>query len=267
MQYEDRLVIYLDVLGFGNYISHTEQSRLGVDSKINNIDRYLKMLNEFVRINELTVSATKKITCFSDLIVISISTREIEYFAHEIVDLLYLMYNSITYGFLLRGSIVYGKIIHTADRVFGPALVKAYRYESEIAKFPRIIIEESVVKDVVEYYGDTMDPDFSNFNESLKYDSDGIYYLDYFSIAKETLDNLGQYIKYIKSLTAIMMGLADNPKLIEKYLWLNSRFITLIENDKFLNYGWDKEVLSKYDLEIFNHYMDEYRESEYQDKL
>jgi hypothetical protein len=36
-------------------------------------------------------------------------------------------------GFLLRGAVVCDKVYHTENKVFGPALVKAYEMEKTLA--------------------------------------------------------------------------------------------------------------------------------------
>ncbi|MCP4177483.1 MAG: hypothetical protein GY756_06935 [bacterium] len=267
MEYEDRLLIYLDVLGFENYINHTQESRLEPGNKVKNVQRYLDMLNSFVCNEAISVSKTKIVTCFSDLIVISISTNEIEFFAHEIMDLNYLMYNSIVHGFLIRGAIVYGNLIHTKNQIFGPALIKGYKYERDISKFPRIIIERSIVEDILDYTGNSNNPDFSSFKNSVRIDNDGHHYLDYFKTAREAVDNLAQFIKYVKCFTELMISIADNPLLENKYNWLNDHFIDMVEKEKFLKYDWGKKTLTKSDLEIFRFYLNDFNEDEYKDKV
>lgn len=267
MEYEDRLLIYLDVLGFENYINYTVDSRLEAGQKVQNVQRYLKMLRNFVDNERIKISESKKITCFSDLIIISIDTSEIEYFAHEIMDLMYLMYNSIVHGFLIRGAIVYGKLIHNDNQIFGPSLIKGYKWERDISKYPRIIIEESIVKDITEFHRNKYDPDFIKFKDCIVRDKDGFYYLNYFEDVRETVDNLGQYIKFIKSFTDLLYEIAENPILEEKYSWLNTRFINMIEEDKFINYSFGKKTLTKWELEVFRGYLTEFDEETYKNKL
>jgi hypothetical protein len=267
MIYEDRLLIYIDVLGFENYINHTEESRLSLEQKVHAVQRYLEMLKTITEDRVLRISSTKKFTCFSDLIVISIETKEIEFFAHEIMDLQYLLINSIVRGFLIRGAIVYGKLIHNEDFIFGPALIKGYKFERDIAKFPRIIVEESIAKDIEEYHSDKLDPDHVNFEESLKYDDDGYLYLDFISMVRHRVDNFGQYIVFIKKFSELMKNIADNPILTSKYQWLCRHYVPLIEKDDMFKWEFGMKYPNSYEIELFLQYMSEFDEKEYNDKL
>jgi hypothetical protein len=267
MTYEDRLLIYIDVLGFESYINHTEESRLDPERKIKVVQRYLEMLKSITEDKILRISSTKKITCFSDLIVISINTNEIEFFAHEIMDLQYLLINSIVRGFVVRGAIVYGKLVHNEDFIFGPALIKGYKFEKDISKFPRIIVEGSIAKDIEEYHGNKLDPDHVNFKESLKYDDDGYLYLDFISMVRQRVDNFGQYIFFVKKFSELMKNIADNPSLKSKYQWLCRHYVPLIEKDDMFEWKFGMKYPNSYEIELFLHYMSEFDERDYSDKL
>ena len=45
---------------------------------------------------------------------------------------------------LTRGGVVVGPAYHKAQVVFGPAVIEAYKLESEVAKYPRILVSEEV---------------------------------------------------------------------------------------------------------------------------
>lgn len=47
-------------------------------------------------------------------------------------------------GILTRGAVVYGRAYHRNDVLFGPAMNEAHQLESEVAKYPRILVTESV---------------------------------------------------------------------------------------------------------------------------
>jgi hypothetical protein len=50
-------------------------------------------------------------------------------------------------GFLVRGGVSFGDLVHDDECVFGPALNRAYELESKIADKPRVIVDRVVVED------------------------------------------------------------------------------------------------------------------------
>ncbi len=48
-------------------------------------------------------------------------------------------------GFLLRGGITVGQIIHDDECVFGPGLNRAYELESKIATYPRFVLDAELL--------------------------------------------------------------------------------------------------------------------------
>ena len=67
-----------------------------------------------------------------------------------------------------RGGVAIGDIYHDDEAVFGPGLVRAYDIESNVAKFPRIVVDQEVL--------DTCGP-ISGFNVF----EDGLHFLDPFT--------------------------------------------------------------------------------------
>ncbi len=48
-------------------------------------------------------------------------------------------------GILCRGAITYGKLIHTDEVLFGPALTEAYILETKVALYPRVILHKDII--------------------------------------------------------------------------------------------------------------------------
>ncbi|GBU28912.1 hypothetical protein R84B8_02474 [Treponema sp. R8-4-B8] len=117
LYYEDRLIIYIDILGFSNFIDLTSQSKINYSEKLLAINNLLNILKNYFKVEykNLKVSKTRQFTSFSDLLVVSINLKEISNIAFEIYEIYNLLNETIYKGFLLRGAIVYGKIIHTKD--------------------------------------------------------------------------------------------------------------------------------------------------------
>jgi len=50
MDYEDRLVIYIDILGFSNFISYTSETRINPAEKILRINNFLNLIKKFLQL-------------------------------------------------------------------------------------------------------------------------------------------------------------------------------------------------------------------------
>lgn len=267
MSYENRLTVYLDVLGFENYINNTVETCIDPEQKINDVKRFLKLLKYLTSEGHTDTSQTKQITSFSDLIIISINSTEIDNFAFEILDIINVINNCILQGFLIRGAIVYGPLYHTKDQIFGPALNRSYKLERDIAKFPRVIIQESLVNDIVDHTKKLNDPIYLKFEEHVVYDEDGIYYIEYLKNIRDHTDNFIQYIDFLESLSKLLIKICENPILFQKFKWLNDRFIDLVESDKTLDWVFDKSILTKNDFEVFIFSLSEFRTEEFKSSL
>lgn len=236
-KYEERLVVYLDILGFAKLI---EQS---FDEKTNLINT--EILNNIHKIHEdigfyfqerykgkktwfTDTQKSRKITHFSDSIVISYKANAEDAVFYCLIDIQLFVMSLINKGLLLRGAFAKGKLIHTSNHVFGPALVDAYYSESKAAFYPRIILGKEIIDLAYKYKGDNPTEIIKNIlNNLLIKDSDGMYYLDYFMNIQENFDYpLIDYVIYLAELRNIIRnGLASKDHSINiKYKWLKEKF-------------------------------------------
>lgn len=263
MNYEDRLIIYIDVLGFSDFVNYTTISRVNPEDKIKNVDSFLNMIRKFFqdKNNSLKLSTTKQVTSFSDLIIVSINLEEIDNIDLEIMEVFYLLLNATYKGFLLRGSIIYGKLIHNKDVIFGSGLIEAYNREKSVAKYPRVIIDKAIVNDLKEL---SHKKGTSSLDDVISYDNDGLLYIDMFKNMRNYVDSFWQYTQILKSLTSILIDIIDNPSLQEKYLWLEKKFEEHIEeNSEIIKYSFDDNEITKSELETFKFFLNEYDEEKY----
>lgn len=255
MNYQDRIVIYIDILGFKDLLKNTI-SKEGMDNEIE-INKIIKAYNIIRTIWDLDQKDSnneqselfpeKQITIFSDCIVVSLpASNEIEIF-HCLSQIRWMIINLIFSNILCRGAISYGKLIHTEKYIFGPALVEAYILESKCANYPRIILEDNIVA-----LAATAESRLHSPQEAIKYvteflekDSDGLFYIDYFSKAFEEVDNPEVNIpNYITKLHNRIKTGIDTSKNVEKanirikYLWMKEKFNNMVEeckNEDLLN--------------------------------
>jgi hypothetical protein len=183
--YEERILAFIDILGFSDSIYKTINNDIEVKEETIRISKFLDAFTHQSKTKGTIKNMVKKSRIanhFSDTIVISY-LRTDDHAIHDIlhdIRLLYLF--AIPFGFLIRGGIVCGKIYHKQNKIFGPALIKAYEIEKSVALYPRIVLDEMTVN-IYEIY-------IKKYNEKEKVDSikrfvckdfDGQYYLNYFN--------------------------------------------------------------------------------------
>lgn len=237
--YTDKVVCFLDILGFKGIIYETQND----DKKLKQIQDALNFLENYKtetdNHNSQINYRNMRITQFSDSLILSFSMNEEGHFISTIWDILYIIINLISHGYLVRGGIAYGKIIHTDNLVFGPAFIEAYELELS-ASTPRVILSLNLLGQIL--------------NEEIRYaqqsllakDCDGFYYIDYFKTASEH-DNLYEYFIYFDALrNIIIQGLSNNHTTVRaKYEWMRVKYnevVYLIQNNNQSHLEYDLQV-------------------------
>lgn len=212
MTYENRILCFFDILGFGDIISNKKLEA----NEINQLFTDINLITQDYKRDDIQISH------FSDSIVISIlgtlqTGRQLD-FVIEILSKL------LEYKLIARGAIVNGELIHTANNIFGPALVRAAYLEKDIAKYPRIILDESLNDVVLPTIGnsDINYPDFfDNFRYIKKDKIDNRHYIDLIGEISRNDDSCRLY-EILKML--INAGIED-PKFKTKYQWLEEKML------------------------------------------
>ena len=243
MKYEKRVVAFIDILGFKSLLDETTSSSGEDDEqKIDNVISAYKAIKDIWEIDStisgLKNSTSKKVSIFSDSIVVSFKAEEPSEVFSTLLDLKHLIMRLIYRKILCRGAVSIGKFIHTDDYLFGPALVEAYTLESKAAMYPRIILDRDIIE-----AGYKNGPSHHSPSEEKKYveslleqDSDGMYYIDYYFKAQSELDDPDyDFPEYIGILGDIirkgLMGSSHHGKadLRVKYSWMRERYNRMIE--------------------------------------
>ena len=142
LAYEDRLVVFFDILGWRSHIAEA-----GVDpAKIARLAAAVRLLTSQVGV---VGDKDARITTFSDNVVFSkrYAADDVAWFLHGIAT---IMLGAATFGFLVRGGVTRGDLMHDEQIVFGPALNRAYELESKEAVYPRVLIDGILHPDVPE---------------------------------------------------------------------------------------------------------------------
>lgn len=224
-EYEDRLVAFIDVLGFSNMVNQSVEDA----EKIRRLTAALNSLYE--RIWEWEADgydSSFAFTQFSDSIVISALAGTIDSF-EMLQQLLFGVTELVdNYEILVRGGIARGLLIHDAELVVGPAMIEAYRLESEEAKYPRIIIAEDLKKlieaDLEESIrSQTSLAEVPGFSKLFKTDDDGWCYLDYVNPDEIYYElNKEDRLEALERLVQENLQ-STNERVKEKYLWMQKK--------------------------------------------
>lgn len=226
MKYENKFVLFLDILGFKKIIENTYDK---TEDKEEEIQKLFDTLLTLKKIMGAEIGS-KKVTQFSDLIVVSFVEKEEIQFMHLLDDISYMLYSLAFRGIICRGAVAYGKFYHDDNHLFGPALVEAYETESKAAIYPRVIFDKSVIqvfkengkkKFTQKYFLDDV------LDKYLKEDLDDKLYIDYFYNPITFADSYDIYLNYLINLReTISQGLskAKSPDIKVKYGWMKIKF-------------------------------------------
>lgn len=182
MQYEDRIICYLDILGFSDHIRHTVNGD-GSDNETNiaAVAETFEIVRQIINVDKPEDNGRAEITQFSDCIVISFPVEETSGLWYYLHDLMMIQVALVRNEMLCRGAVVRGKLFHTSKILFGPAMNDVYILESRVANYPRVILEESIINTGAlahaKHHGEEFERE--SILKLLSRDGDGLYYIDY----------------------------------------------------------------------------------------
>lgn len=239
MNYENRIVLFLDILGFRSIIEKTYEKQ---EDDTENIEKLYNNLNE---IRHFLISNLKRkdvyynrnfslrVTQFSDSIIISFINDDNETLLNLIRTIQELVIKLVNNGILCRGAISYGKLIHDNRIIFGPALNDAYETETRAAIYPRIILDKSLI-DLGKSKQIKIFENLNNESLILSYlnqDTDDKYYIDYFPkdiYSYKYITHIQSYMINLRQI--IILGLrTTKPDLKVKYGWMKNKYNSLLE--------------------------------------
>ena len=222
---------FVDVLGFKGLVDSSKN-----DVKVlRNITSALSTLYEWIWKWEADGGDSSfAFTQFSDSVVLSALADTQDSF--EMLLQLMLGIVDIAYSncIIVRGGIARGKLIHDNEMVVGPAMVDAYFLESQIAKYPRIVISEELKTEFevnLQEYVDSQPnlTEIPSFNKIFKQDDvDGLWYMDYIDPDEEFVirHSKKDYIETLKDIAR--KGLSNSDANVRmKYEWLERKLAAI----------------------------------------
>lgn len=144
-QYIEAFVTFLDILGFRHIVASESAER--INQKLDAV----RLFSQFAqrRRDEYATPDLMPMTLqFSDSIVRiqPIPGPEVgnvyDLLVGEITALLLMQGNLACNGIFVRGGLTFGNVCVRESRVFGPAFNRAYAIESNIARYPRILVDQ-----------------------------------------------------------------------------------------------------------------------------
>jgi hypothetical protein len=136
-------VAFLDILGYRELLEADVR-----DGTQTFKERMIKAFRAFEKVNH----SRYQYSAISDSIFISCSDRSA---ANEFLCVVRDVYVSfLVEGLLIRGGVSFGQHFATQFITYSPVLTKAYSLESEIAEFPRVMVDPNMYEMFPELEGD-----------------------------------------------------------------------------------------------------------------
>ncbi len=265
MKYKLSIISLLDILGFKNIVKSNDP---------NKISRILKHFKYFSRTDrDISKAYQQSFVNFSDLSVratniLSKLNKEIQIglVSFELIDLLHIQLNLINQGIFIRGAITIDEIYLSSSLAFGPGLVTVYELESVMAKYPRIILDKDLLKSfksvpLLKSSEHSAKDEVEFIKKFIKKDADGIWFIDYLKGAESELDDIYQYLDFLKKHKKLIIQnykkAEKNKSTKRKFIWLkiyHNKYIKNIGSQYFKNHGLkiSDYIIYKKDLEKTN---------------
>jgi hypothetical protein len=195
--YEERVVAFVDILGFKEIIA-----RSAYDSELVlrifyaldvRKDDWATMYAADVGLNRKPEEFADRFHSFSDCIVMSVGS-DIEDIGLLVYGVFKLCRQLLVQGFSSRGGVAQGLLYHhdesrsqsaknlAPSMVFGPAFVEAYQFESAHADGPRVILQTKVWKKIDQYCSDSPSTKLAKFfTTHIQRADDGPAFIDLFA--------------------------------------------------------------------------------------
>lgn len=223
---------YIDILGAKKYIESDES-----ENYLNKIQRlYAETIGMVESNSQGGYNKKNKLKIFSDNIVLAIP--KVEYFGRStneinscniLIFAAFFQIIALKYSLLVRGGISVDDLYIDNDFVYGKALTQAYKLESEIGIYPRIVINP---KDLHLF----TKSDFQR--KILLKDNANIYYIDpfehYFNYINETVKD--ENLNLIRGNLEKMLIVNKDDKINQKTCWFINMFNDFCNRNSYKDY-------------------------------
>ncbi len=235
--YSERYVAFIDILGFSEHVRQSAHSQSGAEKLVKIMNKISEhWSDEDLKLTHEVIGDKFKSQSFSDCTVLSeaATSRGLHYLLYTVTQ---FAVDLLANGFLCRGGIAKGLLHHSDNAVFGPAFLKAYDLEHNIADFPRIIVDQNTHQDFNQH------PSPLGLEEHLGHDlrhaEDGPVYVDIFSwfkFPKSPYERIEVFRKDCRdNIQAKLDASIYVPAHYRKLQWLATVWNTIVERESGRN--------------------------------
>ncbi|MCX5639112.1 MAG: hypothetical protein NTX52_15665 [Planctomycetota bacterium] len=237
-QYQNKIVAFLDILGFRQKVF--QDTPIAIKT-IKQIDEDISHVIEMVKQYGPTSISIK---LFSDCFCISCDSSELDLL---ITELSFLQLFLSAHNIFVRGAISQGRHFENEHIIFSEGLVNAYELQNA-DRFPRIKIDEIIPEGMKEKTDSFFVDRLADY---LIVAPDGVCFLDYLqALTWEGVDAIKDdlFKDHKKAITDEVERNRGNYNVIEKYKWLaeyhNTKFYQLYDLDDYYE-EYQKEMLNE----------------------
>ena len=192
-------VCFIDVLGFSNDIlknwkrktSNPLEKILTVKKKIPGFTHF----GEDVDSSSLGSSYTCRVNTISDSFTVCFGFKDNPglfdlAFGLDVIlnNLLYVWSTFISKGYTIRGAIDYGDIYWDENELIGPAFIRAYHFESEVAKTSRVVVSSNLNKVLNDLFSNQRSTFIDRLLRKFRKDIDGYIIVDPMTLYKSPME-------------------------------------------------------------------------------
>jgi hypothetical protein len=208
--YPERYVAFIDVLNFRGIIEAVNRGERTVEA----VRSLLHAIHQPGRPEPYAEQeADFKAQSISDAVALS-SAYTPQGLDHIFYTVSVLALGLLEAGIFIRGAITKGRLYHDETTVFGEGLIRAYQFESQVARYPPVIISRDVFQDVEQFKQRV--PWKTFFRNSVQQAEDGPMYLNIFSqLDAERARSSGMRMQIQQEFDASI----DDPIVFEKLQW------------------------------------------------
>lgn len=230
LTYKKAVITFLDVLGFRDMVARQPRFE---------ISRVLQLFQGFSAPNNAPGVRGRNepyAMVFSDSVIRArpINTRENRSLPqgllfHELLDLLLAQGELVAKGILVRGAVTVGDIAVERPKIFGPGFIEAYDWESQIAKYPRIVVTDAALRalgtdPLLRAAHHRVCDEQDDVFDMLSQADDGVWFIDYLRRFPEEMDSESDFLPLLEQHRDLIRNAGKTLKTVnsaaQKYVWL-----------------------------------------------